>query len=152
MQGRRGLDAVDALAMTEEDVLRLEAVERASWRNEPEQWMHSERLTARDEITGAAERIAAGQDPFGREPERDLPPPPPAQDRPELERGPRRSVPRSHVQRDAEPLCDRGAISAVAIHKLDDPRRLAERANPFVDSGTVDDIDQPDPAAGEHGV
>jgi hypothetical protein len=65
---------VKPFAVAEEDVLGLEAGERAARRAQAEQRVHAKRLAVRAEVAEAPERVAADEDSLLRKPERDLPP------------------------------------------------------------------------------
>jgi DNA polymerase (family 10) len=134
--------------MAEQNVLRLEAGERPLRREEAEQRMDSERLALGAEVAEAAERVGADEDPLLREPEGDLLPDSPVEDRARLE--PVGSF--EDVERNPEPRGDCGAVALVPVEELDDPGRFAERADPLVQSWAVDGVRQPDAPAGTNRV
>ena len=68
------LGAVDALAVPEEQVLRLEAAERAPRRGQAQERVNAERLAAGEEVAEAPERVAADEDPSLGPPQGDLAP------------------------------------------------------------------------------
>ena len=135
---------MEPLAVAEEDVLRLEAPESATRWGQTQERVNAERLATRAEVAEAPERVAADQDSFLREPERDLPPEPSAHDRQHDERGTRHVRERRQVEGNAEALRDRGAVALVTVDELDDSGRLAEGADPLVEARAVDDVRQPD--------
>jgi len=45
---------------------------------------------------------------------------------------------------DAEPPCERGAVTVVTVEQLQHPGRLAGGTDSFFDAVTVDRIDEPD--------
>src|SRR5207244_11167861 len=57
-----------------------------------------------------------------------------------------------HGQRGTEPRGERLATAPVPVEKLDDARRLSERADPLLDTLTVERVRHPDSAAGEDRV
>ncbi len=133
--------------MAEEDVLRLEAAERATRWSQTQERVNAERLTARAEVAEAPERVAADEDSLCRKPERDLPPEPSAHDRQHDERRTRNVRERRHVEGNAETLGDRSAVALVTVDELDDSGRLTEGADPLVEARAVDDVRQPDASA-----
>jgi hypothetical protein len=129
--------------MPEEDMLRLEAAEGATRRAQTQERMDAKRLAPRAEVVEAAERVAAHENPLGGKPEGDLPPEPAPDEGQNDERRAGHLREWRHVEGDAEPLGDRGAVALVTIDELDDSGRLAERADPLVETRSVDDVRQP---------
>ena len=133
--------------MAEEDVLRLEAAERAT-RREPDAGTGERRTAhrARGSSRGSrARRRRPG--PLRRKPERDLAPEPSAHDRQHDERRTRNVRERRHVEGNAETLGDRSAVALVTVDELDDSGRFTEGADPLVEARAVDDVRQPDASA-----
>ena len=118
--------AVAALAVSAEDVERLEAGERLARRLEPQERVDADRLVGRAEVADGAERVADDEDPLRGEPKRHLLPEPAADDRDHLERRVGHSVEGRHVERDAEAARDGRTVALVAVEELDDASRLAE--------------------------
>jgi DNA polymerase (family X) len=143
---------VYALAVAVEDVLRLEAAERAARREEAQHGVDAEWLVSRAEVAEAPERVAADEDLLLRKPERDLAPEPASHDRQHDERRPRHVGERRDVEGDSEPVGDLSAVTLVAVDELDDSGRLAERADPLVEAGAVDDVGQPHASSGPERV
>ena len=52
------------------------------------------------------------------------------------------------MQRHAQALGDGRAIAVVAVEELEDGRGLTECRDSLVEAVAVEDVDQPDPAAG----
>ena len=138
--------SVATLAVSAEDVERLEAGERLARRLEPQERVDADRLVGRAEVADRAERVADDQDPLLGEPKRHLLPEPAPDDRDHLERRLGHSVEGRHVQRDAEAARDVLTVTLVAVEQLDHASRLAELPDPFVDPRPVEDVRQP------HGV
>ncbi len=113
--------------------------------------MHADRLVAGAKERDRPQHVRAGEHTTLRPPERHLAPPAAADDGEELER---QSGQRSgcHVERHAEPGCERSGVSAVAIEELDHAGRLAQRTNALVDARCLDRIEDPHPAAGDERV
>src|SRR5438552_4178180 len=82
--------------------------------------------TRRTIVLRSADRVGANERPLLREPERDLVPPAPPQERQHLERRTRRGLLRNLVVGDAELLGDGTAVTAVAVEQLQDAGRVAE--------------------------
>ena len=146
------LRAVDTLTVSEEKMLGLEPAESTPWRHEPKQGMHPQGLPPGTEVAHAPERVAADEDPLLREVERDLTPEARHAHGDHLEGGIRNAPERGHVQRDAEPPGDSSAIAAVPVEELNDPGRLAECPDPFLDFRPVESVGHPDSPRGENGV
>ena len=138
--------AVAALAVSAEDVERLEAGEGLARRLEAQERVDADRLVGGAEVADRAERVADDQDPLPGEPKCHLLPESAADDRDHLERRVGHSVEGRHVQRDAEAARDDRTVPLVAVEELDDAFRLAELRDPLVDPGPVEDVRQP------HGV
>jgi DNA polymerase (family 10) len=138
---------VAALAVSAEDVERLEACERLARRLEPQERVDADRLVARSEVADGAERIADDQDPLCGEPKRHLLPEPAPDDRDHPERRVGHSVEGRFVERDGEASCDSRAVALVAVEQLDHASRLPEFRDPFVDPRPVEDVRQPDGVA-----
>jgi DNA polymerase (family 10) len=134
---------VAALAMSAEDVERLEACERLARRLESQERVDADRLVGGAEVADRAERVADDQDPLRGEPERHLLPEPAADDRDHLERRVGDSVEGRHVERDAEAARDRGAVALVTVEELDHASGLPELRDSLVDPGPVEDVSQP---------
>ena len=141
-----------ALAVSAEDVERLEAGERLARRLESQERMDADRLVGGAEVAGRAERVADDQDPLCGEPKRHLLPEPAPDDRDHLERRVGHSVEGRHVERNAEAARDRRTVALVAVEQLDDASRLAELPDPLVDPGAVEDVREPDGASDSDGV
>ena len=141
---------VDPLAVTDEQVLRLEAPKRTRG-PEAEEGVHSGRLRSGAKEGDRAERVGDQQDPPLVPPQRHLAPPATPHHRAELERRSRQSA-RDDLVRHAEPLCDGGAVPVVPVEQLHDGRRLAELADAIVEAGIVDDVEEPDAPVGGEGV
>src|ERR687888_2106737 len=69
-----------------------------------------------------------------------------ADDSDRVERPTGNAVERRLVQRDAEPLGERGRVAPVPVEELDHAGRLAERADPLLDSRGVVRVKDPDTA------
>ena len=136
-----------ALAVSAEDVERLEAGKGASRRLEAEERVDADRLTWGAEILHGAERVAHDEDLLLSEPEGDLAPEPAPDDRDHLERRVGDSVERGRVERDAEASCDDRAVALVTVEELDHASRLTELPDPLVDPRSVENVRQPDGAA-----
>ena len=137
-----------ALAVSAEDVERLEAREGLARWLQPQERVDADRLVvARSEVADGAERIADDQDPLLGEPKRDLAPEPAPDDRDHLERRLGHSVEGRLVERNAEAACDGRAVALVAVDELDHASRLAELPDPLVDPRPVEDVRQPDGAS-----
>jgi hypothetical protein len=143
---------VDALAVTEEDVFRLDAAEGATRWGQTKERVNAEWFAPCAEVTEAAERVAADEDPLSRKPERDLPPEHASCDRQNDERHTRHVRERCYVERDAEPFGNRSAVALVTVDELDDCGGLPERTDPLIETGAVDDVHQPDLLSGSDGV
>ena len=141
---------VDSLAVTDQQVLRLEAPERTRG-PEAEEGVHSRRLRAGAEEGDRAERVGNDEDAPLLPPQRHLAPPAKPHHRAELERGSRK-LPWHHVVRHAEPLRDGGAVPVVPVEQLHDGRRLAELADAIVEARIVDDVEEPDASGDGEGV
>jgi DNA polymerase (family X) len=135
--------AVATLAVSAEDVERLEAGERLARRLEPQERVDADRLVGGAEVAGRAKRVAGDEDSLRREPKRHLLPEPASDDRDHLERRVGHSVEGRHVERDAEASCDGRAVALVAVEQLDRASRLTELSDPPVDPGAVEDVRQP---------
>lgn len=106
--------------------------------------MDAEELAACPVVPGGAEDVAAGEDACFGPPERHFLP---AAARPDLAKRKWSERPaRDDVMRNAEPLCERSAVTVVTVEQLDDACGLARSADSFFDSVTVDRVDQPDAA------
>src|SRR6266545_6302693 len=114
--------------------------------------MHPEGLAPGTEVAHASERVAADEDPLLREVERDLAPEAPSPHGDHLERRIRNPSERGDVQWHAEPPGDSSAVTAMSVEKLDDPGRLPERPDPFLDLRAVESVAHPDPPSGENRV
>src|SRR5919198_6722351 len=68
-----------------------------------------------------------------------------ADDSDRVERPTGNAVERRLVARDAESLGERGRVAPVPVEELDHAGRLAERADPLLDSRRVDRVEDPDP-------
>jgi len=95
---RDGGVLVHAFAVAREDVLGVDAPERARWR-QPEDRMDTDGLARRAKVADGPERVGGDEHAPLRPPERDLAPEAVAKDRQELER---RHVRRHDVVRHAE--------------------------------------------------
>jgi DNA polymerase (family X) len=141
--GLRDSLAVAALAVSTEDVQRLEAGERLARRLEAQDWVDADRLVGCAEVPDGAERVADDEDSLRSEPKRHLLPEPVSDDRDHFERRVGHSVKGRHVERGAEASCDGRAVALVAVEQLDHASRLAELPDPLVDPGAIEDVRQP---------
>ena len=137
---------MDALAVPEEDMLRLQAAEGATGRDKAQERVDTQRLSTCSKVGEAAERVGAHEDPLRRKPEGDLPPEPAPDEGQHDKRRARDLRERCHVERDAKPLGDRGAVPLVPVDELDHACRVTERAYSLVDAPAVDHVGQPDAA------
>ena len=135
---------MDPLAVAHEQMVGLETPERAR-RPEPQHGVEAGGLCPGPEEGDRPERVRDEQEPPLRPPERHLAPPAEPDDRAQLERRPGKLAGHD-VMRDAEPPGDGGAVAVVPVEQLDDARRLAELADPVVEPGPVDDVEEPDAA------
>ena len=138
--------------MPEEEVLRLQVAESTTGWEEAKQRVHAERLVRRPEVADAPERVRADEDSLLCEPDRDLAPEAPLDDRENDEGGALHFGERRLVERDAELLRDQCVVASMPVEELDDGGRGAERRDALVEPGAVDDVGQPDPVAGDDGV
>ena len=148
MEGLGRFRSVEACAVTEEDVLRLESCERCPRREEAQGRVDAERLAGGAEVVEAAERVRADEDPRLGKPERDFPPEALPDDREGDERRALNVRERRHVEREAEAAGDGCAVPFVTVEELDDACWRAEHGDPLVKALAVDDVRQPDSVLG----
>jgi DNA polymerase (family X) len=141
--GGRHPFSVATLAVSAEEMERLEAGERPARRLEAQDWVDADRLVRCAEVTDGAERVADDEDSLRGEPNRHLLPEPASDDRDHLERCVEHSVEGRHVERDAEAASDGRTVALVAVEQLDRASRLAELRDPLVDPRAVEDVRQP---------
>ena len=105
----------------------------------------------------ASSRERPGSDSFGNDentpfgpPECDLFPLPRIDDAMELKRAGR--LVRQNVQRDAQAIRQGAAVPVVPVEQLEDARGCPGRADPLLDTVSVDGIDHPDAAVLDEGV
>jgi hypothetical protein len=138
---------VDPLAVTDQHVIGLDG-EQPPRRGQPQQRRDAEALSRRTVVPRSADRLGADERPLLREPERDLVPPAPPQERQHLERRTRRGLRWNLVVGDAELLGDGAAVTAVPVEQLQDAGRVAELASaPSATSSATGSITQTRPSA-----
>src|SRR6266508_95694 len=98
--------------------------------------MHRDELVAGFVVPRRAEHVATRENSLLLPPEHDLPPMTACADHTEGERSER--LARHHMVRHTELLRERSTVAIVAVEQLDDARRLARGAGPFVDPLAVD--------------
>ena len=142
-----------ALAVSAEDVERVETGEGPARRLEAQKRVDADRLVRGAEVAHRAERVADGEDPLGREPQGDFLPEPAADDRDHFEGRAGDAGEGRFVERNADSACDRGAVAVVAVEELDDGLRLAaELCDALVDAVSIQDVRQPDGVADPYRV
>ena len=112
--------------------------------------MHRKSLIAGPVIPSSAEHIGADKHAAIGPPERDLVPRLAAPDGDEGERAQRAL--RNNMVPDTEPSGEGCAVAVVPGEQLDDARGCARRADPLLDTVSVDGIDHPDAAVLDEGV
>lgn len=135
-----------ALAVSTEDVARIDPGQLAAWRKRPQQRMKREPLAADAQRRNRSEHVRADEHPGLGPPQRDLLPAPAVAHRQDLEGRLLEWLARDYVVPHAEALGEGAAIAVVPVEKLDDSGRLARRANALLDTVAVHGIDQPDTA------
>jgi len=106
--------------------------------------MHRQPLIAGPVIRRSAEHIGADEHAAVGPPERDLVPRAAV---PDGDAGERAQRPlRNNVVPDTEPSSEGGAVTVVPVEQLEDARGGSRRANPLLETVSVDGIDHPDPA------
>jgi hypothetical protein len=106
--------------------------------------MHRQSLVAGSVVTRSAEHIRADEHAAIWPPKRDFVPRLGAPDGDEGERAQRPL--RDNVVPDTEPSRKGSAVTVVTVEQLEDARRCARRADPLLDTVSVDGIDRPDAA------
>jgi len=104
--------------------------------------MHRQSFIAGPVIPRSAEHIGADEHAAIGPPERDLVPRLAVPDGDAGERA-QRSL-RNNVVSDTEPSGEGGAVAVVPVEQLEDARGCAPRADPLLDTVSVDRIDRPD--------
>ena len=112
--------------------------------------MHRQPLIAGPVIPRSAEQIGADEHAAIGPPERDLVPRPAV---PDGDAGERAQRPlRNNVVPDTEASGESGAVAVVPVEQLEDARGCPGRADPLLDTVSVDGIDHPDAAVLDEGV
>jgi hypothetical protein len=112
--------------------------------------MDRQSLVARSVIPRSAEHIGADKHAAIGPPERDLVPRLAVSDRDASERAQRAL--RNNMVPDTEPSGEGGAVAVVPVEQLEDARGRARRADPLLDTVSVDGIDHPDATVLDEGV
>jgi hypothetical protein len=112
--------------------------------------MHCQALMAGPVIRRGAGHIGADEHAAVGPPERDLVPRVAV---PDGDAGERAQRPlRNDVVPDTEPGSESGAVAVVAVEQLEDTRGCTLRADPLLDTVSIDGIDRPDAAVLDEGV
>lgn len=106
--------------------------------------MHRQSLVAGSVVPRTAEHIGADEHAAIGPPKRDFVPRLSAPDGDEGERAQRTL--RDDVVPDTEPSCKGGAVAVVTVEQLEDASRCPRRADPLLDTVSVNGIDRPDAA------
>ncbi len=148
---RHRVSPVDAFAVPDQQVLRLESAERVARRREPEQQVNAGPIRSCREEPVRADRLGDDERPLGRPPECRLAPAPGALHHDDLEWAVRNRV-RNDEVRDAELARDRGTVAVVPVEQLKNGARLADFAGAGERGLVADRVDEPDAPAGRKRV
>src|ERR671923_414003 len=147
----RRLLAVDAGAVTAEDMARLVAAERLR-RSQAEERVDADRLVRRAEVADGSQRVAHDERAEVRDPGRDLLPEARLDERLDLDLRGGDALERDRVVRDGQRSRERGTVALVAVDELHDACRLAKLEDALDRRLPHDGVEDPDLAPGLQGV
>jgi hypothetical protein len=134
---------VDSFPMSAENMSGGQTPGHGSRGQEAEEGVDADRLAGRAEVGRRAEGVAADEDALVLPPERDFPPAGKSDDPAKRERRAPNAVEGDDMERDAEPLGELGAVTVVAVEKLDHSGGPAGMADSLLEALGSQRIDEP---------